>query len=251
MVHHLLEHGAVAAVVADVGMLEGGRRATARDGARDERVAGARRDAQVVLEHVPLPVAPAHQIDARDVAVDVLRRREPVALRKPPGAGEHEVLGDDAVGDDGALAVHVGQKRVERADALRKADRKLLPFCSRYGARYGVEGEETLVERAVFVQAELHAPSGEFLVDARGVRNQIVHTRPPAMLVRIGRCGKARGRLFRFSHLQARSLQSGFGVVTVVRRAGFRYVARAVRGAAVREASLGGEGKQGKVLLSR
>ena len=88
-------------------------------------------------------------------------------------AREGEILGDDAVGDDLAIPVHVRQVQIEGPDALDEARLERLPGARLDYAGDGVEGEEPLVEGAVLVDAELHAVARELLVDLGGVLHEV------------------------------------------------------------------------------
>ena len=121
-----------------------------------EHVAHAGRTAQVVLQHVELPVAIAHEVGADDVAEDALRRRDAVALRQVALRREHERLRDHAVAQDFPLPVHVADERVERQNPLPKPalDRRKIGL--RDHARHDVEREDALGAplRAVHVERD-------------------------------------------------------------------------------------------------
>ena len=136
----------------------------ALDVAHYERVARARRDAQVVLEDVPGSVLGLHEVLSGDVGVDAAWRGDAVDLRKVAARRVDEVLGDHAVADDLLVGVDVAQKRVERVDALDEAPLQVGELLRADDARDGVVGKQLLDELALLVDAETHAVAGELLV---------------------------------------------------------------------------------------
>ena len=100
--------------------------------------------AHIVLEHVELVLADAHDVDADDVAVDVERRVVADHLRQIGLVAEHEVGGDAAGADDLLAVVDVVEKRVQRPHALLDAALEQPPFRGGDDARHEVEGDQPL-----------------------------------------------------------------------------------------------------------
>ena len=93
--------------------------------------------ARIVLEHVECVGVDAHDIDAGDMHVDIVRHVLSAHLGAEGGIAEDEVVGNDAGAQDFARAVDVLDEEVERLDALRRVRvRRQLPF----GARRGCAG---------------------------------------------------------------------------------------------------------------
>lgn len=99
-VHGLAQQPRIVAVVAHVHVAEQFGIRTAFDVAREQRVAGSRRDAQVVFQHPPAPVLALDEVFACDVREDAAGRSHAVDLRKVTGRRVHVFFGDDAVVDD-------------------------------------------------------------------------------------------------------------------------------------------------------
>ena len=107
-----------------------------------EHVRDPRRRAQVVLEHEELAGVVAHQVDPRDVDVDVARRPHPDRLALEVLRGPDQRARHDPVAQHPALAVEVAQELVEREHALRDAARDAVPLvprrrCAESGRRAG------------------------------------------------------------------------------------------------------------------
>ena len=183
VVHGFAQKLAVVAVVLDGEGAEGLGVAAAAQVARHQRIRRTGRDAQIVLEHVPNAVVALHQVDARYVRINALRRHDLLALRKVARGGEGEGLRNHAVLDDALLAVKVAQIGVQCIDALHQATLKVIPLRSGDNARDGIEGEQALMELALFVQAEFNAVTSELRVDFRSLLNELgIHARPPGWL---------------------------------------------------------------------
>ena len=110
-----------------------------------EHVGDAGRAAQVVLEHVDLAVAVAHQVGAGDVAPDALRRVQPDALRPEGRRGVDDLGGNDPVLDDLLLVIDVVDERVQRVDALLQPALDPCPLRGAHDARDEVEREDRSV----------------------------------------------------------------------------------------------------------
>ena len=126
-----------------------------------DHVGDARRGAEVVLQHPEHAVGAPHQVDAGDVdphpvgGVDAHRR--PVVV----GRGGDELAGDEAVLQDAARPVDVGEERLQGPDPLRHARLDGRPLGRRQDAGDEVEGEGTLLARqgeGDALVAERHVP---------------------------------------------------------------------------------------------
>jgi len=76
---------------------------------------------QVVLEDAPGPLTIADQIQAGDLAPLAQWRGEALELRAPALGTLNVVPRDHPVAKDGLIAVDVGQKQINRLQALRQA----------------------------------------------------------------------------------------------------------------------------------
>ncbi len=135
--------------------------------ARGVQVGEAARRAHVVLEHEPLAVAVADEVQAGDADPDPARRLDAVHLRLVVVGRADHVGRHDAFGDDPLVAVDVGHERVERSDALRQAALDRLPVGGGDHARHGIDVElEVALHRG-----EAHAGALERAADlARQLR---------------------------------------------------------------------------------
>ena len=79
--------------------------------------------AGVVLQHVERVGVDAHDVDAGDVHVDVVRHRLAGHLRPEDRVAEDQVVGHDPGPQDLARAVDVVEEGVDRLDALLEAAR--------------------------------------------------------------------------------------------------------------------------------
>ncbi len=140
-------------------------------GAVLEHVAGARRRAQVVLEHQVLAVLVAHDVDSGDVRVHPAGRLDADHLAAEVPRAEDELRRDPAVAQDPLAVVDVGEEQVERAHPLYEAAFDVAPLVPGDHARDQVEGEDPLEPLLLAVDRE-----ADPLVEERGV------DRAPALL---------------------------------------------------------------------
>ena len=164
-IHGLAQQARVVAVVAHMHLAEQLRVRAPLDVAREQRVARARGDAQVVLEHPPAPVLALHQVLAGDMREDAAGRRHAVDLREVAGRGVHILLGHHAVVDDPLVGVHVLEIGVERVDALLEPGLQVVELVGFDDARDRVVREQPVMVFAVLVHAEPHAVAAQLAVD--------------------------------------------------------------------------------------
>ncbi len=116
-----------------------------------EHVRDAAGHAQVVLEHVELAGACAHDVDAGDVRVDVARHVDTVHLGPVLRVAEDLVGRNAARAHDLLVVVDVVDVAVQRAHALAQAGLELAPFGRRDDARDDIERNQPLGAAALFV----------------------------------------------------------------------------------------------------
>ena len=117
-------------------------------GAVLEHVGDAGRDAHVVLDHLPAPVAVAHEIAAGDVRVDAAGRADAVHGARELRAADDQPPRHDPLAHDLARVVDVIDERVQRADALCEAALDRAPFLAVEHARHEVQRKRPVaVER--------------------------------------------------------------------------------------------------------
>ncbi len=141
--------------------------------ARNQRIRGAGRNAQVILKNVPDAIVAFYQIDARDMGVNTLWWRNSLALRKVTGRGECEGFRHYPVFDDALFAVQVTQVGIQRIHALDKPAFQVVPLGSSDDARNGIERKQTLFELPLLVQPELNAVARKLGVDLGSLLNQL------------------------------------------------------------------------------
>ncbi len=100
---------AIVAVIHNGGRPKGCGIATAAQVARNQGITCARRNAQVVFQHVPFAILAFYEVDARDVTVNALGWRNALALRQIARACKGKVFGHHAVVNDLLFAVDVCQ----------------------------------------------------------------------------------------------------------------------------------------------
>ena len=164
-VHGLAQQARVFAIVANVHVAEQARGDAALDVAHEQRVAGARGDAQVVFQHPPAAIFTLDQVFAGDVREDAAGRGHAVDLREVAGRGVYVFLRHDAVMDDGLVGVDVLQIGVQGVDALLQALLQLVELVGFDDARHGIVREEPVMVFAVLVDAEAYAVAGQLAVD--------------------------------------------------------------------------------------
>ena len=117
--------------------------------------------ARIVLEHVEGLGVDAHDVDAGDMHVDVVRHLLAVHLRPEHRVLEHQVLGHDAGLENLAPAVDVADVEVDRLDALFEAAAQQVPFGGGEDARQHVEGDQALLRVGLAVDREGDADAAE------------------------------------------------------------------------------------------
>ena len=132
-------------------------------------VADAGGDAQVVLEGAEVPLLVADEIDTGDVHPHAVGRVDAERLAVEVRARGDHAAGHDAVGEDLAGAVDVGEERLEGADPLLHAGDDVVPLLGRDDPRQQVEREGLLLAGV----REGDAPVGEDLAQLVGAEPQV------------------------------------------------------------------------------
>ena len=127
-IHGFAQQTRIIAIVAHMHVAEQARRDPAFDVACEQRIAGARRDAQIVLQHPPSAVLPLHQILSGDVREYAAGRHHAVDLRKIPGGRVHVLLRHDAILDGPLVGIDVAQIGVQRVDTLFQTGFHIIEF---------------------------------------------------------------------------------------------------------------------------
>ena len=126
-----------------------------------QHVGDAGRRARIVLEHVEVVGVDAHDIDAGDMDINVVRHLLPVHLRAENRILKHQILGDDPGLENLAAAIDVLDVGVDGLDALLQPALQNLPLGGREDARNDVEGDETLLRLGVAVDCKGDADTPE------------------------------------------------------------------------------------------
>ncbi len=126
-----------------------------------EHIAHAGGHAQVVFEHevfaLALRVFGAHDVDAGDLRIDVVRQVDAHHLGAELGVAEHLLLRHDAGLEDFLVVIDVVEEAVERGDALLQPGFEVLPFRRGNDARNQVERNEPLGACLVAIHRESDA----------------------------------------------------------------------------------------------
>ncbi len=109
-----------------------------------EHVGDARRNAQIVLEHVELTRARTDQVDAGDVGVDATGHVDALHLAPVLRIGKHPLRRHDAGLEDRLLVVDVAQECVQCLHALLQAAVEHLPLVRGNDPRHDVERNQAL-----------------------------------------------------------------------------------------------------------
>ena len=126
-----------------------------------QHVGDARRGAAVVFQHVEVVLADAHEIGARDMAVDVVRRTNGGHLHPVLRITEDEVGGNDAGLHAFLWPVDVLKEGVERPRPLNQALFQRAPFLAGDDARHDVEGDQPLMAFSLAIDGEGDADAAE------------------------------------------------------------------------------------------
>ena len=166
--HQALQQvGGIALDAAHARCAHQGRDKARHDDAIFDHVGNAARRAHVIFQHVEAAVDAAHEIDSRDGDEVAQRRLDADGGAAKLRASQDEIARDDAVRQDAAVAVNVGDERVERADALNQAGFERCPGVGVDDARNGIEREDSLGAVGGAVDVEGHAHAAEHPVGAR------------------------------------------------------------------------------------
>ena len=117
--------------------------------------------AGVVLEHVEDLGIDAHDVDAADMDVDVVRHLLAVHLRPEHRVLKHQVFRDHAGPQNLASRIDVAQIVVDGLDALLETRAQDVPFGGGQNARQHVEGNEPLLRIGFAVDREGDADAAE------------------------------------------------------------------------------------------
>ena len=126
-----------------------------------QHVGDAGRRARIVLEHVEAVGVDAHDVDAGNVHVDVVRDLLAVHLRAENRILEDQILGYDSGLEDLPAAIDVLDVGVDRLDPLRQAALQEVPFGGRDDAGNDVEGDEALLRLRVAIDGKGDADAAE------------------------------------------------------------------------------------------
>ena len=149
-----------------VGIILDRRHAVAREQFREkpqhdlavfQHVGHARRRARIVLEHVEIVGVDAHDVDAGDMHIDVVRHLLPVHFRAEDRVLENQILGHDAGLEHFAPVIDVLDISVDRLDPLLEPALQSLPFGRGEDARNDVERDQALLRLGVAVDRKGNA----------------------------------------------------------------------------------------------
>ena len=145
--------------------------------------------ARIVFEDVKCLGVDAHDVDAGDMHVDIVRHFLPAHLRAEGGIAEDEIVGHDAGAQDFARTVDVLDEGVERIDALGQPFFQEPPFGASHDARDDVERDQPFLCIGLAVDREGDADTAE---DQLGFAASVVehvgrHLGEPARELAIGR----------------------------------------------------------------
>ena len=138
-----------------------------------QHVADTGRRAGIVLQHVELVFAGAHDVGADDMGIDAARRAEADHLRQEGVVLLDQFARNAAGPDDLLLVVDVVEEGVERDDPLLDALGQLAPFAAGNDARDEVEGDELFGGVRVSVDREGDAGLSEDVFRVAGFGNQM------------------------------------------------------------------------------
>ena len=149
--------------------------------------------AGVVFEHVERVGVDAHDVDAGDEDVDVVRNALAVHLGSEHRVLEHQIVRHDAGAQHLPLGIDVLDVEVDRLGALLKAAFDGLPFVGGEHARDHVERDQPLGRVGVAIDREGDADPAEqqFRLPAPLLEDIGRHLPKPARKLVVGRTGHA------------------------------------------------------------
>ena len=156
----LLEQPAVVLNFLDAGIAVQAAQAGLGGLAVGNHVRNAGGHAQVVLQHAEAVVGP-HYVGAADGDPSALRRGESAHLRAIVGTPVHDLGGNDPVGHDTRVAVHVLQKQVQGFQPLGQSGVQKVPLGFGQQAGDAVHGDDALFGFFIAVHGEGDAFVGE------------------------------------------------------------------------------------------
>ena len=159
-----------------------------------QHVGDTRRRARVVLEHIESLGIDAHDVDAGNVHVNVVRNLLAIHLRAENRILKDEVLGHDARFENFAAVIDVLDVGVDGLDALLEAALEDVPFRCRKDAWNDVEGDEPLLRLGVAIdrKGDADPPEQQLRLAPAEVENVGLDLTQP---VREGRVGRPHGRV--------------------------------------------------------
>ena len=164
VVHHLAQQVGIVAVVGNIVCRKGVRRHLACYPSRHHRIACSRRNTQIVLQYIPLPVLSFHKVDARDVRINASFRADALAHWHISFGRIYEFLWHHSVFHYAFVVIDVPKKHVKSLYTLFKSSLKVVPIFLADDARDGVEREQLFVEHSFFVNTETYSKPFEHLV---------------------------------------------------------------------------------------
>ena len=175
-----------------------------------QHVGNAGRRAGVVLEHVEIVGVDAHDIDAGDMHVDVVRHFLSVHLRAENRILKHQVFRNDAGLENFAAAINVLDVGVDGFDALLQAPLQNLPFGGREDARDDVERDQALLRVGVAIHRKGNADAAEevFGFTAAEIEDVGRHFTQPTRELGIGRPDRVFAARHLVEHIGPRPTQA-------------------------------------------
>ncbi len=126
-----------------------------------QHVGDAGRRAGIVFEHVEGLGIDAHDIDAGDMDVDVVRHLLAVHLRPEHRVLKHQFFGNDPGLEDFAPAIDVADVVVDGLDALLEPGPQMVPFGGGQNSRQYVERDQSFLGVGFAVDREGDADPAE------------------------------------------------------------------------------------------
>ncbi len=151
------------------------------------------RRARIVFEHVERLGVDAHNVDASDMHVDIVRHHLSAHLGTERGIAEDYVVRHEAGAHDLPRTVDVLDESVQSVDALGQTLFQEPPFSRRHDARDDIEGDQALLRFGFPVNGEGDADAAEdqFGLAPPVVENVRRHIGEPARELAIGRAHAA------------------------------------------------------------
>ncbi len=149
------------------------RRQPHHDFAIFEHVGDAGWRAQIIFQHIKIIRVDTDDIDASDLHIDIVRDFEALHHWQIERVAEDDVRRNATAFEDFLCAVNIGEKHVERVDALEETGLQPRPFGTADHARHDIEGDQPFGRILAAIDRERNADPAEQKLRLRPPRREM------------------------------------------------------------------------------